>query len=80
VIVPEEYRPYGVEQSFFIDALMKHLQREYYVCLLNAAALHGSAHQAVMRFSVMISAPSLRDTQKGNMVIGHLQGTLCQSA
>ena len=69
VVVPEEYEPYGVEQSFFIDALMKYLKKEYYVCLLNAAALHGAAHQAVMRFSVMISAPSLRNTQKGNMVI-----------
>lgn len=61
VIVPEEYRLRGtVYQSFYMDELMRHLGRKYYVALLSAAEMHGSAHQAPMSFFVMIEPPSMR--------------------
>jgi hypothetical protein len=45
---------------------MKYLGRPYYVCLLNAAAYYGAAHQKPQVFSVITSLPTLRDTTKKN--------------
>jgi len=54
VIVPPEYRALGaLEPPWYIDALMAHEQRPYYVGLLKAAELHGATHQAVMEFQVV---------------------------
>lgn len=58
VIVPPEFRAWGtVPGSHFIDAMMRHLDRRYYVALLAAAELHGAAHQAPQVFQVMIDRP-----------------------
>lgn len=40
--------------GWYIDAMMKHADRPYYVGMLKAAELHGAAHQAVMEFQVVI--------------------------
>lgn len=70
MIVPEEYSLNGqVPAHLYIDHLMLYLGKEYYVCLLNAAALHGSSHQAVMTFSVMTSAPAIRSGEKNGLQI-----------
>ena len=54
VIVPPEYRVAGCPPaSWFIDHLMSGLQRQYYVGILTAAALHGAAHQQPMVFQVV---------------------------
>ncbi len=55
VAVPPEYRSWGaVPASWFIDALMGHLDRRYYVGLLSAAELHEAAHQRPQVFQVMV--------------------------
>jgi predicted transcriptional regulator of viral defense system len=54
VVIPPEYRSWGVVPAdWFIDDLMHHLGRRYYVALLSAAAYHGAAHQAPQVFQVM---------------------------
>jgi predicted transcriptional regulator of viral defense system len=54
VVVPPEYRSWGVVPAeWFIDDLMHHLGRLYYVALLSAAAMHGASHQAPQSFQVM---------------------------
>ena len=54
VIVTPEYRRAGsLPPSWFIDDLMTHLRRPYYVGVLSAAALHGAAHQAPHEFQVV---------------------------
>jgi predicted transcriptional regulator of viral defense system len=54
VVIPPEYRSWGVVPAdWFIDALMNHLGRRYYVALLSAAAYHGAAHQAPQVFQTM---------------------------
>jgi predicted transcriptional regulator of viral defense system len=54
VVVPPEYRSWGViPADWFIDGLMRHLGRRYYVALLSAASYHGAAHQAPQVFQVM---------------------------
>lgn len=54
VIVPPQYASWGAPPpSWYIDALMQHEERSYYVGLLKAAELHGATHQAVMEFQVV---------------------------
>jgi predicted transcriptional regulator of viral defense system len=52
--VPPEYRSWGVlPGEWFIDDMMRHLGRDYYVALLSAAAIHGAAHHAPQVFQVI---------------------------
>ncbi len=61
VIIPPEYASQGAPPPpLFIDGLMKHLERPYYVGLLNAAAYHGAAHQQPQEITVITSLPALR--------------------
>ena len=54
VIVPPQYLAWGAPPpSWYIDDLMRHVGRDYYVGLLKAAELHGATHQAVMEFQVI---------------------------
>lgn len=54
VMVPPEYRKPGAPPGeWFIDPMMRHLQRAYYVSFLTAAAMHGAAHQAPQSFQVI---------------------------
>jgi len=58
VPVPPDYRTWGaVPADWFVDAMMRHLKRSYYVAFLSAAALHGAAHQAPQVFQVMTTKP-----------------------
>ena len=69
VVVPPEYRAAGCPPaSWFIDDLMRHLERHYYVGILTAAALHGSAHQQPMVFQV-IADRATRPMQAGRVRI-----------
>lgn len=61
VIVPPEYRAKGIiPTSLYANDLMKFLNRDYYVGLLNAAAFHGSAHQQPQSFSIITKGSSMR--------------------
>src|SRR5580704_2216893 len=54
VIVPPQYLSWGAPPPpWYIDDLMRHEGRPYYVGLLKAAELHGATHQAVMEFQVV---------------------------
>lgn len=69
VVVPPEYRTAGcTPASWFIDDLMSHLGRRYYVSVLSAAALHGAAHQQPMVFQV-IADSATRPMQAGRVRI-----------
>ena len=47
VIITDEYALRGtVPQAVYLDQMMQHLERKYYVALLHAAEYHGAAHQA----------------------------------
>ena len=61
VIIPDEYALRGfAPQPFYLDDMMRHLGRNYYVALLSAAGYHGASHQSPMTFSVMLEPPSMR--------------------
>jgi predicted transcriptional regulator of viral defense system len=54
VVVPPQYLSWGAPPpSWYIDGLMRHEGRAYYVGLRQAAELHGASHQAVMEFQVV---------------------------
>ena len=63
VVVPPQYASWGAPPpGWYIDDLMRHEGRPYYVGLLKAAELHGATHQAVMEFQVVTDKrlPDLR--------------------
>jgi len=61
VIIPPQYTNRGmVPPTLFISDMMDFLNRDYYVGLLSAAALHGAGHQQPMEFQVMTKKPPLR--------------------
>jgi predicted transcriptional regulator of viral defense system len=54
VVVPPQHATMGAPPpEWYIDALMRHEKRPYYIGLLSAAAAHGASHQAVMEFQVI---------------------------
>ncbi len=65
VIVPPEHRKSGAPPiSYYIDGMMKRLNRFYYVGLLNAAAWYGAAHQQPQKNVIIIQPPVLPDINK----------------
>ncbi len=73
VIVPPQYSSKGIlPPVMFIDGLMKSLERKYYVALLNAAALHGAAHQQPQEYFVITEYPVLRPTNKKGIKINYI--------
>jgi predicted transcriptional regulator of viral defense system len=62
VAIPPEYRSWGVVPGpWFVDAMMRHLGRPYYIALLSAAQFHGASHQAPQLFQVVTDGTPLRD-------------------
>lgn len=69
VIVPPQYMAQGAPPpSWYIDPLMRHEGRAYYVGLLKAAELHGASHQAVMAFQV-VTDKRMPDIRAGRSTI-----------
>ncbi len=69
VIIPQQFQSWGAPPpSWFVDGLMRHENRPYYVGLLKAAEIHGAAHQAVMEFQVVTNTP-LPKLQAGRSLI-----------
>ena len=68
VIVPVHYVLRGsVPATYYIDQLMAYLNKPYYVCMLSAAELLGSAHQRPQQFSVMTTFPKRRVVSTRNV-------------
>jgi len=66
LIVPPEYTSRGLlPPMLFIDSLMKFIHKPYYVGLLSAAALHGSAHQQPQEFFVVTDTKQIATIKKG---------------
>jgi len=73
LIITLEYTSRGIMPPIlFIDFLMKHLKREYYVGLLSAAALYGASHQQPQEFFVIIKKPSVRPLLKKGLKINFI--------
>lgn len=68
IITPEYLSQGSLPAHWFIDALMKYRDQEYYIGLLSAAALYGATNQQPMVFQVITDKPT-RDIAVGNMRI-----------
>jgi predicted transcriptional regulator of viral defense system len=67
VAVPPEYRTWKVTPGLnFIDTMMSHLGRDYYVGWLSAAELHGAAHQRPQVLQVAVDR-RVRDRDIGRV-------------
>lgn len=77
VVVPPQFLTWGAPPpSWFIDDLMRHEARPYYVGLLKAAELHEASHQAVMEFQIITNA-RLPKLQAGrSMIVFHYRRNL----
>jgi predicted transcriptional regulator of viral defense system len=72
-VIPIGYALRGmIPPELYIDDLMKHLDRPYYIALLDAAAFYGAAHQQPQIFSVISTYPPLRDTAKKGIHINFI--------
>jgi predicted transcriptional regulator of viral defense system len=70
VIIPPQYAVKGiVAPTYYIDQLMQYIGKPYYISLLNAAELHGAAHQRSQRFSVMTIYPSSNVSKAKNNIL-----------
>ena len=68
VIVPIEYALTGIVPAvFYVDKMMKYLNRAYYVGLLNAASFYGSAHQKPQSFCVMNDNSPIRSGERAGI-------------
>ena len=67
--IREEGKPY-----FYIETLMQHLKREYYVALLSAVEVYLSPKEALQanEITVITSLPPLRDSFRGQSKIRYL--------
>ena len=54
ILRPEDRVVGAPDPARWIDPLMKHLQLDYRISLLRAAAFHGASHQAAMVFQVVV--------------------------
>lgn len=72
VIVPEEYSNSGrLPVDRYIDALMKHYNRPYYVGLLTAASYWGAAHQSPQVFQLITNYDRRNILINRNKIIFH---------
>lgn len=70
VIVDPQHRAAGtLPPEWFVNDLMKHMRRPYYVGLLSAAQIHGSAHHRPQEFQVVIPRRTVRPVRSGNALI-----------
>lgn len=73
LIIPPQFASQGIlPPVLYLDALMRHLQRPYYLALLNAAAFHGASHQQPQEYFVLTDFPVLRPTQKKGQKINYI--------
>jgi predicted transcriptional regulator of viral defense system len=70
VVIPVEYELKGiVPPLIYIDQLMRYLQRDYYIGLLNAAVFYGAAHQQPQEFTIITDKKNFRDKFKNGIKI-----------
>jgi predicted transcriptional regulator of viral defense system len=72
-ILPAEYARYGVIPSnMYLDDMMLSLNKNYYLGLISAAAIHGASHQQSMETFVITEKPALRNIKNKKLKINFL--------
>tara|TARA_R110002051_G_scaffold161672_1_gene233250 strand:- start:6453 stop:7262 length:810 start_codon:yes stop_codon:yes gene_type:complete len=69
-ILPPEYSNQGIiPTNLYIDDMMLALNKEYYIGLISAAAIHGASHQQSMETFVITEKPALRNIKNKKLKI-----------
>ena len=69
VIIPIQYQLKGiVPPTYYINELMEHLGKPYYVGLLSAAAIYGASHQRAMKTQIVTIGPRPRISNKNPLL------------
>ncbi len=77
VIVPVQYKLKGViPPIYYIDELMQHLGRPYYIGLLSAAAMYGAGHQRAMQTQVVTIPPQLNVSGRNALINWNYRTTI----
>ena len=67
LILPPRYQQMGkLPIQLYIEKLLKYLERDYYLGLYSAAAIHGASHQRIQQEYIITKPQVLRDIEKGN--------------
>ena len=67
--IPVEYQLKGIIPPIrYIDALMKYMERKYYVGLLSASAIYGASHNASQFFTVITELPQIQNSKKDKSI------------
>lgn len=70
VVIPPQYSiRVMIPPTLFIDDMMKHLHRDYYIGLLSASALHGVSNQQPMEFQIITQKNALRKIKNNKLII-----------
>ena len=76
VIIPAKYQNvYKVPVQLYIERLFNYIQKDYYLSLYSAAALHGASHQQIQQDYIICNGIKMRDIDKGNFSIKFFQTT-----
>ena len=79
VIVPVQYRLKGmIPPMYYIEELMQHLSRPYYIGLLSAAAMYGAGHQRAMQTQVVTMLPQLNVSGRNALIDWNYRTTIPQ--
>ena len=77
LILTPEFRNQGcLPADYFIDDLMHHLNKSYYVSLLSAALYYGAAHQQPQIFQIMVRNKK-EDIRCGNIYVEFIKNIHC---
>ena len=70
VIVPPEHQPHGcIPAKELVPIMMEHLNADYYVALLSAAAFYGAAHQKIFKFQIITNSRIVHPLKFGQIKI-----------
>ena len=73
LIIPPQYASRGIiPPAIYLDAMMKYLERPYYLGLLNAASFYGAAHQQPQEFFVFTNLPQLKTVNKKGLRVNYI--------
>lgn len=74
VIIPAKYQNVSkIPVQLYIEKLFNYIQKDYYLGLYSAAALHGASHQQIQQDYIICSPPAMRDIEKGSFTMKFFQ-------
>lgn len=69
-VIPSQYALHGIlPPAYYVNQLMNHYKKVYYVGLLSAAVFWGAAHQRPQQFSIITTPPKFQRSKNRNNLL-----------